>query len=228
MLCTYFCFVSFFKNYHRRENFLSLLWKFFVTGLKILVATFCFLCSVCQILCVSVDISLNIRGYFITYPRIFHHASAVTRVFCFVLTIYWLYAFVFSHMDWHKFFCSDLLSEVTHTGKHYRKKKSKKRFFRWKLSNFLTLLAERGSKKPLFLKKSLGRSQTESSGETKKWFHISLAYSYLYGYAKKVLALAEKNKKLFLYFARLFVPLWPKSWLPLKDIEGKRLRHHSF
>ena len=157
---------------------------------------------------VSVDISLNIRGYFITYPRIFHYASAVTRVFCFVLAIYWLYAFVFSHMDWHKFFCSDLLSEVTHTGKHYRKKKSKKRFFRWKLSNFLTLLAESGSKKPLFLKKSLGRSQTESSGKQKSgfifcslirtfmatprkylrslkkiknYFYILLAYSYLCG-----------------------------------------------
>jgi len=82
---------------------------------------------------VSVDISLNIRGYFITYPWIFHYVSTVTRVFCFVLAVYWLYAFVFSHMDWHKFFCSDLLSEVTHTGKHYRKKKSKKRFFERKL-----------------------------------------------------------------------------------------------
>ena len=194
--------------YHYCENFLSQAWKNFFIGLKNLVATFCFLCSVCQILCVSVDISLNIRGYFITYPRIFHYASAVTRVFCFVLAIYWLYAFVFSHMDWHKFFCSDLLSEVTHTGKHYRKKKSKKRFFRWKLSNFLTLLAESGSKKPLFLKKSLGRSQTESSGKQKSgfifcslirtfmatprkylrslkkiknYFYILLAYSYLCG-----------------------------------------------
>ena len=166
--------------YHYSENFLSQAWKNFFIGLKILVATFCFLCSVCQIICVSVDISLNIRGNFITYPWIFHYVSAVTRVFCFVLAIYWLYAFVFSHMDWHKFFCSDLLSEVTHTGKHYRKKKSKKRFFRWKLSNFLTLLAESGSKKPLFLKKSLGRSQTKSSGK----------------------------QKVVLYFARLFVPLW--------------------
>ncbi len=44
------------------------------------------------------DISLNIRGYFITYPWIFHHASAVTRVFCFVLAIYWLYILGFSHI----------------------------------------------------------------------------------------------------------------------------------
>ena len=44
------------------------------------------------------DISLNIRGYFITYPWIFHYASAVTRVFCFVLVIYWLYVFGFSHI----------------------------------------------------------------------------------------------------------------------------------
>ena len=101
----YFCFVSFFKNYHRRENFLSLLWKFFVTGLKKLFHRLensfllvCFLCSVCRILCVSVDISLNIRGYFITYPWIFHYVSTVTRVFCFVLAIYWLYILGFSHI----------------------------------------------------------------------------------------------------------------------------------
>ena len=63
-----------------------------------LIHTFCFLRSVCRIVCVSVDISLNIRGYFITYPWIFHYASAVTRVFCFVLVIYWLYVFGFSHI----------------------------------------------------------------------------------------------------------------------------------
>ena len=79
----YFCFVSFFKNYHRLEKSLLLV---------------CFLCSVCRILCVSVDISLNIHGYFITYPWIFHYVSAVTRVFCFVLAIYWLYVFGFSHI----------------------------------------------------------------------------------------------------------------------------------
>ena len=101
----YFCFVPFFKNYHRRENFLSLLWKFFVTGLKKLFHRLensflfvCFLCSVCRILCVSVDISLNIRGYFITYPWIFHYVSTVTRVFCFVLAVYWLYVLGFSHI----------------------------------------------------------------------------------------------------------------------------------
>ena len=66
--------------------------------MKILVATFCFLCSFCRILCVSVDISLNIRGYFITYPWIFHYVSTVTRVFCFVLAIYWLYVLGFSHI----------------------------------------------------------------------------------------------------------------------------------
>ena len=97
------------------------------------VLPFHFFSSTYRKVYVSVDISLNIRGYFITYPWIFHYVSTVTRVFCFVLAVYWLYAFVFSHMDWHIFFCSDLLSEVTHTGKHYRKKKSKKRFFERKV-----------------------------------------------------------------------------------------------
>ncbi len=63
-----------------------------------MIHTFCFFCSVCRIVCVSVDISLNIRGYFITYPWIFHYVSTVTRVFCFVLAIYWLYILGFSHI----------------------------------------------------------------------------------------------------------------------------------
>ena len=63
-----------------------------------LIHTFCFFCSVCRIVCVSVDIWLNIRGYFITYPWIFHYVSTVTRSFYFVFAVYWLYVFVFSHM----------------------------------------------------------------------------------------------------------------------------------
>ena len=62
-----------------------------------LIHTFCFFCSVCRILCVSVDIWLNIRGYFITYPWIFHYVSTVTRSFCFVFAVYWLYGVGFSH-----------------------------------------------------------------------------------------------------------------------------------
>ena len=63
-----------------------------------LIHTLCFFCSVCRILCVSVDIWLNIRGYFITYPWIFHYVSTVTQSFCFVFAVYWLYVFVFSHI----------------------------------------------------------------------------------------------------------------------------------
>ena len=75
---------------------------------------------------------------------------------------------------------------------------------------FDTFGRKRVEKSALFEEKSR-KKPDRVIGETKKWFHILLAYSYLYGCAKKVLALAEKNKKLFLYFARLFVPLWPKS-----------------
>ena len=63
----------------------------------LLIHTSCFLRSVCQIVCVSVDIWLNIRGYFITYPWIFHYASAVTRSFCFALAVNCLHGVGFSH-----------------------------------------------------------------------------------------------------------------------------------
>ena len=63
----------------------------------ILVVTFCFFCSVCQVVCVSVDISLNIRGYFITHSWIFHYASAVTRNFCFFFVVNCLHGVGFSH-----------------------------------------------------------------------------------------------------------------------------------
>ena len=63
-----------------------------------LIHTFCFFCSVCRILCVSVDIWLNIRGYFITYPWIFHYASTVTRSFCFALAVNCLHGVGFSHI----------------------------------------------------------------------------------------------------------------------------------
>ena len=62
------------------------------------IHAFCFFCSAFLIVCVSVDISLNIRGYFITYPWIFHYASAVTRSFCFVFEANWLFVFRFSHI----------------------------------------------------------------------------------------------------------------------------------
>ena len=57
-----------------------------------------FFCSVCRIVCVSVDIWLNIRGYLITYPWIFHYASTVTRSFCFALAVNCLHGVGFSHI----------------------------------------------------------------------------------------------------------------------------------
>ena len=58
----------------------------------------CFLDSYLLFSLFGLSNCLRIRGYLMKYPRIFHHASAVTRSFCFVLAIYCLYVFGFSHI----------------------------------------------------------------------------------------------------------------------------------
>ena len=94
--------VKFFDTFAEQDN------SFFSFSLLFLpifsVLSFHFFSSVYRKVCVSMDISLNIRGYFITYPRIFHYVSVDILLFACLLATFRAYSlsfllavFCFSH-----------------------------------------------------------------------------------------------------------------------------------